>query len=112
MEAGNRWRTVSVPVKALAGWAGLLLLAVGVTAPAVSEDGEAKERRLLAGAWRGFIVEGRGERPDEGPFKLDLAIRPDGITGQQGDKDLGAGTYRLDVSQNPRTIDATGTTGE
>jgi hypothetical protein len=35
---------------------------------------DAAQRKQLAGTWKGFAVEGKGEKPDTGPVKLELVI--------------------------------------
>lgn len=47
------------------GAAGVLVTAAAML-PAASEDGEAAERKKLAGTWQGYVVSGRGERTDRG----------------------------------------------
>jgi len=91
--------------------------------PAVSQIGllaaepsasEAKERLSLTGIWRGFAVEGRGERPDQGPAKLELTISEGTIKGIEfkgnAPVDHGEGDYLLDLAAEPRQLDGSKTT--
>jgi len=56
-----------------------------------------------------FAVEGKGETPDRGPVKIELTITKDTIHGRQfrdGEViDHGEGSYFLDLSANPPTLD-------
>ena len=52
----------------------------------------------LDGVWRGFVVEGRGERPDRGSVHLELTIKGNRISAERLDGErgpLGQGTYRI-----------------
>jgi uncharacterized protein (TIGR03067 family) len=70
-------------------------------------------RKQLIGVWKGFAVEGKGERPDRGPVKLELKITESAINGieskGQGTIDHGEGAYTLDLTQTPACLDATKT---
>jgi uncharacterized protein (TIGR03067 family) len=70
---------------------------------------EAQERRGLAGIWRGFAVDGRGEKPDQGPVKLELTFSERTIKGVEfkGSEpvDHGEGDYLLDLAAEPRRLD-------
>ena len=69
-------------------------------------------RKKLAGTWRGFAVEGMGEKPDQGPVKLELTITENEISAvKDGKEDMGAGTYRIDPSQSPAWFEGTRTKG-
>lgn len=76
------------------------------------------DRAKFAGVWQGFVVEGRGDRPDRGPVKLEITVTGDKMSSRDlnardtSKADLGEGTYKLDGAQNPKTIDATGTNGQ
>jgi uncharacterized protein (TIGR03067 family) len=65
----------------------------------------------LDGVWRGYVVNGQGERPDQGPIRLELTIKGDVIVARNlnpgADPSLGEGTYRLGATG--KTIDATRT---
>lgn len=69
------------------------------------------EMKKLEGVWEGFVVEGKGERPDRGPYKMRLTITGDRMTAvdlNNNNKDMGSGTFRLDLSKPVKTLDATG----
>jgi uncharacterized protein (TIGR03067 family) len=88
----------------------LILVVVGLilalTTSAVADD-EADARKKLVGEWQGYVVDGKGENPNRGPVKLTITITADGMTAkQEGNKDLGAGNYKLDLSGDPKTLDA------
>jgi len=72
---------------------------------------EAQARRDLAGVWRGFAVEGKGEKPDQGPVKLEITISAETIKGVEfkgGQSiDHGEGVYALDLDADPRQLDGT-----
>ncbi len=71
---------------------------------------DAAARKNLVGVWKGFAVEGKGERPDRGPVKIDLTINETSIKGieskGQGTIDHGEGAYTLDLTQKPAFLDA------
>ena len=56
----------------------ILVLSLGccgvTSAGFAAETNETAVRKKLAGAWRGFAVEGTGERPDRGPVKLEVSL--------------------------------------
>jgi uncharacterized protein (TIGR03067 family) len=75
-----------------------------------ADDDAAKERKRFEGTWEGYVVEGKGERPDRGPVKLKLVISEEGIAAtQEKEGDLGVGSFEFDLSASPHTIDATRT---
>lgn len=73
----------------------------------------------LAGVWRGWIVEGRGENPNAGQMEVELTVQGNRITGRElgtrrAPEGLGAGTYELTAGESGRrsgTLDADGTAG-
>jgi uncharacterized protein (TIGR03067 family) len=79
--------------------------------PASAED--AAVRKQLVGMWKGFAVEGRGERPDRGPVKLELTITETAIKGielkGEGTINHGEGTHAFNLKESPRWLDATKT---
>ena len=89
----------------LVSWA----VASGQAALPASADGS--ERQKLAGVWKGFCVEGKGETPDRGPVKVELTVTAEVMKGIQikGDEriDHGEGSYVLDLAADPRVLDAT-----
>lgn len=79
--------------------------------PAPTED--AAVRKQLVGLWKGFAVEGRGERPDRGPVKLEITITETVIKGieikGEGIINHGEGTHTFNLKESPRWLDATKT---
>ncbi len=71
---------------------------------------DAAERKRLVGVWKGFAVEGMGEQPDRGAVKLELRITERAITGLEfkggGVIEHGTGEFVLDLSANPKVLDA------
>ena len=97
-------RRVSLGIGAL-----LLLTLVGHSA---AQAPDAVQQNLL-GTWTGWVVEGRGERPDRGPAKIsEMVITRDLIRARDDRQSYGAGQYRLDARQNPGHLDAMGTEGQ
>lgn len=88
-----------------------LILALGVGAFASPlTAAEPDDVKKLVGVWRGFVVEGRGDRPNQQRLRIELTIKGDMITGRQdGGKDLGEGTFTLKWSKDGRHLDATRT---
>jgi uncharacterized protein (TIGR03067 family) len=91
-----------------------LALMVGFASTAIcgsAGDPQApQERQKLAGTWKGFVVEGRGESPDRGPVKLELKVTEQAMAGHEfkGTNlvDHGHGEYTIDTSQSPWVLDA------
>jgi uncharacterized protein (TIGR03067 family) len=75
-----------------------------------AEDAADRDRDQLVGTWQGFVVEGRGANPNDGPVKIEVVITRDRITARdlRADKSLGEGTYKLDSAKKLKEIDATG----
>lgn len=82
---------------------GLLLTLVAAGAQV---DGD---RPKLQGVWQGYVVDGKGENPNQGPLHLQVTISADKISAinlGDGGKSMGEGTYRLDPAK--QAIDASG----
>jgi uncharacterized protein (TIGR03067 family) len=63
----------------------------------------------LDGVWRGFAVEGKGEKPDRGPVHLELTIQGNRISAKRLDGqrlDVTEGTYKLTPGK-PMQMDGT-----
>ena len=80
-----------------------------------SAPGQDADLQALQGTWRGWVVEGRGQRPDAGPVNLEITVKKDVIVakrlgGVNKDDPLGEGTFRLTVAPKEKRIDATRTT--
>ncbi len=88
----------------------LLIASVPVAMGADQANADSAERGRLAGTWKGFAVEGKGERPDRGPAKLELVITDKTIHGVEfkgaGQIDHGKGDYVLDLKAKPASLDA------
>jgi uncharacterized protein (TIGR03067 family) len=91
----------------------VLIAAIHLHAGQPAKPTEAGERARFVGLWKGFTVEGAGERPDRGPVQLELIITERTIHGIQikGDEreDHGQGQYTLELGENPRQLDASQT---
>ena len=88
----------------------VFVLLLAPLALAAADDEEAAEHKKLVGTWHGYAVEGRGENPDRGPVKLVLTITMDRITGlKDGKQDVGEGAHKLDLTKQPKRLDATRT---
>jgi uncharacterized protein (TIGR03067 family) len=74
---------------------------------------EAAARKQLVGLWKGFAVEGRGERPDRGPVKLEVTITETAIKGiewkGEGTINHGEGQHVFNLKEKPAWLDATKT---
>jgi uncharacterized protein (TIGR03067 family) len=84
----------------------LLILAFAIAAAqlAVAAEGDAEARKKLAGTWKG--------RVDDGATGHVLTITTSGIRGtKDGKQDLGAGSFKLDLTTKPWRMDATRTKG-
>jgi uncharacterized protein (TIGR03067 family) len=69
------------------------------------------ELKKLEGVWEGYVVDGKGERPNQGPVHLRLTIaatRMSAINLDDKNKDMGSGTYKLDLTKAIKEMDATG----
>lgn len=78
-------------------------------APAAAADAAA-----LQGVWRGWVVRGRGENPNEGEMEVELTIRGNQIQARElgtrrAPGGLGAGTFTLTRAEG--YLDADGTEG-
>jgi uncharacterized protein (TIGR03067 family) len=70
-----------------------------------------KEQARFEGTWEGYVVMGRGEKPDDGPVKLRLVVKGDKMTATdlRANKSLGEGTFKIDPSKKIKEIDSSGT---
>ncbi len=94
----------------LAGLSGFLACMAVSFAADPPADSAAQARQKLAGVWKGFVVEGKGEKPDRGPVKLKLTITDKSMHGIEtkgaGEIDHGEGEYTFDLASDPRGLDA------
>ncbi len=99
-------------MKRMAIWIGAVLAGTLAVPAGSQQSEEAAERAKLAGTWTGFVVEGRGEMPDRGPARIsELVIAATVIRARDGQMNMGEGSYRMDLSAKPRTLDAHGLVG-
>lgn len=71
----------------------------------------------LAGAWRGWVVDGRGENPDSGHMQMELRVEGNRMFGreigtQRAPQGLGDGEFTIAGSGDSGTLDAVATTGQ
>lgn len=74
------------------------------------------ENSRLSGIWRGWVVRGRGENPNEGEMEVELTVEGNRITGrelgtQRASGGLGGGTFTMTGNGNSGNLDADGTEG-
>jgi uncharacterized protein (TIGR03067 family) len=88
-------------------------LGIASVAQESSPDSLAADMKAIQGAWRGWVVEGKGEQPNQGFVHLEVIIKNDTMTAQrldrQKDAALGEGTFKLALADKHKTIDATRT---
>lgn len=67
-----------------------------------------KDAASLDGTWEGFVVEGKGERPNAGPLNLRLVIKGTKMTGTdiRGNRALGDGVFQINSTR--KELDVTG----
>jgi uncharacterized protein (TIGR03067 family) len=106
MHAMNRTRVAGSMVM-------ISLVLAATLSRAADPPPDAQERKELAGVWKGFAVDGKGEKPDQGPVKLELSISEQAIHGIEfkGETriDHGEGAFTLDLAAMPRQLDGTKT---
>jgi uncharacterized protein (TIGR03067 family) len=89
-----------------------LCLLLGSVSLAQEKKNDPKaEMKKLEGVWEGFVVEGKGEKADRGPWQLRLTITGDKMTAvdlKNNGKDMGSGRFKIDLSGSVKTMDATG----
>lgn len=74
------------------------------------------ENSRLAGVWRGWVVRGRGENPNEGEMEIELTVEGNRITGrelgtQKAPGGLGGGALTMTGNGNSGNLDADGNAG-
>ncbi|MBN9120623.1 MAG: TIGR03067 domain-containing protein [Planctomycetes bacterium] len=87
-----------------------LLLGSGAPAQEPKKPDPKAEMKKLEGVWEGFVVEGKGERADRGPYQLRITVTGDKMTAVdlKNNKDMGSGTFKIDPTKSLKTLDATG----
>jgi uncharacterized protein (TIGR03067 family) len=91
---------------------GVLALLAGLLLAADPDKDETKrDRELLQGAWRATSVEAGGKafKPERDSITF---FEGDAFTVKKGDGVQVKGTFKIDTSKNPRTIDLTVTGGQ
>jgi uncharacterized protein (TIGR03067 family) len=75
-----------------------------------ADSDNAADRKKLTGVWKGWVVEGKGEQPNQRRMAITLTIKGDTVTGIQGDgQDLGEGTYTMRTVNGMKQMDTTRT---
>jgi uncharacterized protein (TIGR03067 family) len=90
---------------------GLFLAPVALGQQAGRPDPVKAEWKRLEGVWEGYVVEGRGEKADRGPFHLRLTVAGEAMTAVDlngGSKSLGTGKLAIDPAGPLRQLDAVG----
>jgi uncharacterized protein (TIGR03067 family) len=90
------------------------MLALGLLGQAIGQTPEERlkrEEEKLAGTWRVTAAKANGERvpPDQVP-KMKLTFKDGKFTVQHGEQKPLEGTYKIDPSKKPKTIDITNRT--
>jgi len=86
------------------------------TSNSTTGRGDSNSSRL-AGVWKGWVVHGRGEKPNEGEMEIELTVDGNRMTGRElGTKrgpaeGLGAGTFTMTGNGKTGNIDTDGTSG-
>jgi uncharacterized protein (TIGR03067 family) len=88
---------------------GLLFGSVALAQEPKRPDTKA-ELKKLEGVWEGYVVEGKGERPDRGPYKMRLTITGEKMVAidLNNNKDMGSGTFKINPAKSVKEMDATG----
>lgn len=90
---------------------GLFLAPVALAQSAGRPDPAQAEWKRLEGVWEGYVVEGRGEKADRGPFHLRLTVAGQTMAAvdlRNGNKNLGTGKLTIDTTGPLRHLDAVG----
>jgi uncharacterized protein (TIGR03067 family) len=92
---------------------GAMMLSALITAvPAGSQGQENADRQRLVGTWTGWIVEGRGDRPNAMIGKItEMVITNQTIRARDDQRDMGEGNYRVGRDQGWGTLDTAATGG-
>lgn len=66
---------------------------------AIADEPMAADLKALQGTWRGWVVEGKGQQPDQGIVHLEVVVKDTTIIAQRLDRTkdaaLGEGTFNL-----------------
>ncbi|HEV3443941.1 MAG TPA: TIGR03067 domain-containing protein [Gemmataceae bacterium] len=90
----------------------VLALSLLAGAEAAKEDESKKDQETIQGDWaqQSMVVDG-AKVPDDEAQALFRSMKDDKYTIYQFKKVIGKGTFKLDASRKPKTIDATTTAG-
>lgn len=87
----------------------VLTFALFVGSSAWGQEATEKDRARLVGVWSGYAVNGKGEKPNEGPVKIELTITRDLIKAKQfkgpNTLDLGEGRFEIKLDKTPNHLD-------
>jgi len=96
-------------------WLWLAVASMAALSHGIGLAGEADKKEdavpNLDGVWRGFAVEGKGEKPDRGPVHLELTIKGDHVDAKRLDGQalpVTEGTYKITPGK-PMQMDGTET---
>lgn len=89
------------------------------SAPPAPSRSDSSLAGRLAGVWRGWVVDGRGENPNTGHMEMELRVEGNRMTGREigtsrAPGGLGDGTFTVaaGADANSGTLDAVATTGQ
>ncbi len=93
----------------------LTVVAVGlaVAAEPARDNATKSDTKMFEGTWKVVSVEADGKKMPADQYKgLRMVVHGNKYTVRQGDKVRERGTFTVDPSQNPKTIDVTPTQGK
>ncbi len=92
----------------------LLVLAVGLLVAAdAKEDTAKKELKKLEGTWQVVSMEMDGQKqPEDDAKQFKVIIKGDKYTLKRGDDTVNQGTFTIDATKKPKTIDIKPTEGD
>ncbi len=80
--------------------------------PRASAQAPRLTQSALLGTYEGWVVQGRGERPDRGQARItELTIDASRIRARDDQQSFGEGGYRFQSNDGPCFLDPTGTAG-
>ena len=86
-----------------------LIACIALASSSWGQESTDKARASLVGVWSGYAVNGKGEKPNEGPVKLELIITSDLIKAKQfkgpNTLDLGEGTFEIKLDKTLNHLD-------
>lgn len=92
----------------------LLVLAVGLLVAAdAKEDDAKKELKKLEGTWQVVSMEMDGQKqPEDEAKQFKIVIKGNKYTLKRGDDTVNQGTFTIDATKKPKTIDIKPTEGD